>query len=129
MCNVAGGAHEEYTYIDDLREFENCQHREQPKLPPGALRVLTPLKVQTWSALLAGHPDGEFVKYILNGISHGFRIGFNHIPGHELHSAKRNMQSAMDHSKVIDEYLQDECAKQRVILIPKCQGFISADSV
>lgn len=76
--------------------------------------MLTPLKVQTWAALLAEHPDREFVKYILNGITLGFRIGFSHSPGYELCSAKRNMQSSMDHSKVIDEYLQDEYAKQRI---------------
>ena len=73
--------------------------------------MFTPLKVQTWTALLARHPDREFVKYILSDIIHSFRIGFNYIPGRELHSVKRNMQLEMDHSK---DYLQDGCAKQRV---------------
>ena len=42
-----------------------------------------------------------------------FRIGFDGSKGiiHVLQSAKRNMQSTMDHHPVITEYLQDECTK------------------
>ena len=89
---------------------------DQPKLPLGALRVLTPLKVQSWSAFLAEHPDKDFVQNIIRGITNGFRIGFDYtsIANQSLHSAKRNMQSAREHAQVIDEYLQDECSKQRV---------------
>ena len=107
--------HAAYTYIEDIRRLEACQAEvEQSDIPMTAMRVHTPLKVHAWAAALVEHPDQEFVKYILNGITVGFRIGFNHSPGYELRSARRNMQSAIDHSQVIDAYLQDECDKQRV---------------
>ena len=116
VCYIAGEAqcHDDYTYIDDLMRLESCQDGKQLKLPPGALRVLTPLDLKAWSTLLNQHPDRRFVEYILNGIARGFRIGFNHTPEYDLYSTKRNMQSANDHSQVIDEYLQDECDKQRI---------------
>lgn len=114
MHDVTGRVLDDYTYTDDHIRLEKCEHREQLNLPLSALIVHTPLNGKMWSALLMEHPDKKFVEYILNGFSHGFRIGFNRDSVLNLHSAKRNMQSASDHSQVIDEYLRNECATQRI---------------
>ena len=39
--------------------------------------VRTPLVVENWEQLMAGHPDSRFRDYILRGLKHGFRIGYN----------------------------------------------------
>ena len=83
-------------------------------MPAEALRLITPLKVEVWGQMLRDHPDKEFVSYILNGMEHGFRIGYDGRKGIALQSVKRNMQSALDHHQVITEYLQDERTKGRI---------------
>ena len=73
-CLIPAGA-SGYPYIQHLMEFE----RRTGRIPaPGWLRsVGTPLLLGEWSKEQEGHPDAIFAKYILNGIQHGFRIGFN----------------------------------------------------
>ena len=62
---------------------------------------------------LAHHPDRAKVQYVLDGIAHGFSLGFD--PSRvALRSSLRNMRSATDHPHVIDEYLATEIAKSRV---------------
>ena len=41
-----------------------------------------------FSQELAGHPDQTAVSYVINGLRHGFRLGFHH-PS-RLKSAKSN---------------------------------------
>ena len=52
--------------------------------------------------------------YIMQGINHGFSIGF-----HEDHISLRpsqcNSQSAYEHPQVVDRYLQTECELGRVL--------------
>ena len=36
----------------------------------------TPLHVGKWEAALAQHPDQRFASFIVEGLRHGFRIGF-----------------------------------------------------
>ena len=55
---------------------------------------------------LSGHPDQQFVQYVLQGIAQGFRIGFD--PRCQLQPAKRNMRSATKHPEVIEKYLREE---------------------
>jgi len=68
--------------------------------------VNTPLNYAAYRQQLQGHPDQDFVEYILNGIQSGFRIGINPIASFK--SAKRNMHSAMENKLVVDEYIQKE---------------------
>ena len=62
--------------------------------------------------MLADHPDKQFANYILKGIEQGFRIGCHVVS--PLQSAKHNMLSASQHQEIIDNYLNEECAKGHV---------------
>ena len=62
---------------------------------------------------MASHPDSAFVNYVLDGIKHGFHLGFEPTST-SLSSAENNMQSALNHPHVIDEYLANEFALGRM---------------
>jgi hypothetical protein len=53
-----------------------------------------------------------FVRYVLEGLEHGFHIGFAH--GSALHAAASNMQSARLHLAVISSYLSKEVDGRRM---------------
>lgn len=93
--------------------MEECRSTyPSPPLPQSARRITTPLNSGVWSAMLADHPDKQFVNYILKGIEQGFRIGC-HVDS-PLQSAKHNMLSASQHQEIIDNYLKEECARGHV---------------
>ena len=53
-------------------------HRNpDPRPCPLLAQVQTPLNKEAWKLALASHPDRAFVRYLIGGISEGFRIGFN----------------------------------------------------
>ena len=72
-------------------------------LPPALTAIFTQLVVPAW---VKTHPNREFVRYIVDGLSNGFRIGFNR--GAALQSASSDMASAQLHPEVIIDYLQKE---------------------
>ena len=74
---------------------------------------MTPLVYAEWEALLRRLPDQTYADFILSGLRHGFRIGFNRAS--PLRSAKRNMQSAYDHPEVVTHYLEEEVKAGRVL--------------
>ena len=82
-------------------------------VPPDATRITTPLISSHWGTLLAEHPDETLIKFFLTGIKLGFRIGFNHFPG-TLRSAKKNLDCALHHPIVVDQYLSEELSCGRV---------------
>ena len=55
----------------------------------------------------------ELASYVINGIEHGFRIGFSddHL---ELKSATKNMRSALQHPEIISNHLKEELALARI---------------
>lgn len=55
------------------------------------MEVTTPLNADVWKKMLGDHPDRQYVIYILEGIEHGFRIGFT--GNINLQSASSNVQS------------------------------------
>ena len=63
--------------------------------------------------MVIGHPDREFVAYLVEGMRSGFRIGFNRGLV-RLKSAKRNMKLAAEEPAVIDAYLAKEVAAKRI---------------
>jgi len=63
--------------------------------------------------MLQPHPDRRFVKFILQGIAEGFRIGFNFTK--ELKSSGGNMDSAYQNSEVVARYIQEEVSLGRMI--------------
>jgi len=75
--------------------------------------IQMPLIPHAWETALVGHPDKTFVKYILAGLTQGFRIGFNrHCP---FKSASTNMPSAREHPKVVERYISEELAKRHFL--------------
>ena len=77
-------------------------------------RITTPLVYQEWVSLLSSHPDVEFSSYVLTGLAQGFHIGCNRAKV-QCVQAKNNMQSALLHPSVVEDYLQKEVALGRVI--------------
>ena len=69
--------------------------------------------MEAWAAALAHHPNADLCNFLIAGLTHGFRIGFNR--GNPLSSARRNMPSAEAQSAVVEEYLQRELGAGRII--------------
>lgn len=80
----------------------------------------TPVDVSFWSRMLQGHPDPRFSKYILSGLSQGFRIGFDR--SHQLRSVGRNHPSAIQHQEVVAGQLVVEIEVGRILPV---QPFLS----
>ena len=87
-----------------------------PQVPLGlaACSITTPLLLSGWWFLLRGHPHPNTVHFMLKGISKGFRIGYSY-GSSVLTSAKQNLQGAVMHPDVVEEYLQTEIRLGRLV--------------
>ena len=74
---------------------------------------MSPLVVERWAALLDTHPDRDFVAYIINGISKGFRIGYDY--SKKAGRATSNLLLASQNPEVVTRYIQEEVGLGRVI--------------
>ena len=54
------------------------------------------------------------VNFVLNGISEGFRVGFTYRDS-VLIPAKQNLQGAINHPEVVEDYLQTELNLGRLV--------------
>ena len=68
----------------------------------------TPLRAGEWEAALAHHPDQTFVSFIIDGLRHGFRIGFG--GGFPLASSPCNMPPATKQVAAVNMYVEGELA-------------------
>ena len=102
-------------YQDWLGEWIKLEHPSpsQPLVPKEACHITTPLSIFTWDKLLYPHPHQELVHMSLNGLKYGFRIGYSYL-NPQLKSARRNMQSALEHPEVVDSYLAEELDSNRL---------------
>ena len=75
--------------------------------------VNTPLMIPNWQQALTQHPNQPLVQFFLKGISQGFRIGFNQLP-QGLKSARKNLNGALQHPQIVEEYLSTEVSHHRV---------------
>ena len=82
------------------------------RVPHAATAVTTPLVISNWLPLLVNHPNKKLTSFFTTGISYGFRIGYS--PWKSLKSAKGNLGCALDHPEVVDQYLTEELAQNRV---------------
>ena len=90
-----------YVYMEDLWTLVNRIPLSSTTSPPRDWYTInTPLKIDEWRQQLREHPDPDFVDYILQGITEGFRIGFNY-RDHTCENAKRNMKSALNNPQVV----------------------------
>jgi len=79
-------------------------------LPP--VSVVIPLQAEQFAWELRLHPHQQKVQFVLDGIRHGFKLGF--CPAQKLKAAKKNKPSAHQHQSVIDDYLANEASLGRV---------------
>ena len=68
-----------------------------------------PLQWQEWDSCLSLYPDQRLRVYIVNGICHGFRVGYNQ------EATSQSYRGNMKNPHVISEYLHVECETGRVI--------------
>ena len=73
-------------------------------VPVEAQQIMTLLITMQWSTLLATYPDQDMAAFFMQGLTNGFRIGYQYGNGH-LKSAVKNMASANFHPKVVEEYI------------------------
>ena len=73
----------------------------------------TPLIFASWQQALIHHSNPALVNFFLDGISQGFRIGFNQLP-RGLKSAHRNLSGALQHPQAVEEYLSAEILHHRI---------------
>ena len=80
------------------------------RLPP--VSAVTPLQAEQFAWELRLHPNRQKVNFVLEGLRHGFHLGFS--PSQKLKSAKKNKPSAAQHPSVVDQYLANEVSLGRV---------------
>ena len=76
--------------------------------------INTPLYPKEWQRSLSTHPDKPLTRFFIDGLTNGFKIGFNN-PTCKFHSAHRNLAGALQHPKVVDDYLKAEIAELCVV--------------
>ena len=103
-----------YIYTDHLLCLAGRRASHPIDLPQHLWPVNTPLNPRAWASHLQSHPDRAYVDYIVQGIRHGFRLGFAY-SAVKLRSASRNMRSADENPEVVEHYLAKECGLGRVV--------------
>ena len=76
--------------------------------------TVTPINVSFWKTKLANHYDERFAKWLIQGFSEGFRIGYPRQGTGPLKSAGRNMLSAKSHKELVSSYLKAELQEGQV---------------
>ena len=114
-----------YVYLDHLSAFDICRPVEDLSHLVISPEIHSPLLASVWETELLGHPDGAYVKYIIQGLNRGFRIGFDR--RQHISSASGNLH--IDKPEVVTEYLQREVLLDRMWKIPLMvipEGFTTA---
>lgn len=83
-------------------------------VPHEAARITTPLNHTRWQFHLSEHPDKALIKFFISGITQGFRLGFNN-PLSSLKSARNNLDGALQHPAIVEEYIAEEITQHRVV--------------
>ena len=110
------------SYTEDNLSYESwvaewtsrlAELSDRVEVPAEATLISTPLKPASWLRLLQEHPNKPLVNFFMLGISQGFQIGF--IGSHNsLKSARTNLEGALQHPQVVEEYLATELSQNRV---------------
>ena len=109
--------HSRYPYMQQLAKLQSFKPRQAEEMPGELSQITTPLKVQAWREGLQHHPDANFSQYVIQGISEGFRIGFNREI--TLKPCAKNMLSAVQLPHIVSDYLQHEREENRIALAPQ----------
>ena len=63
-------------YTKELQSLQFQVPIRSLPLPSSLLTTQSPLRVQQWEAQLEKHPDTSFRDLVLEGVHHGFHIGY-----------------------------------------------------
>ena len=104
-----------YRFTNDLLTLDSYRSTSDNPLPYHETDVQCPVAQERWHQELTPHPDKAYVDYILQGLKHGFRIGFN--PKQRLTSASSNM--GIQNPAIVSDYLAREVALGRTWACPQ----------
>ena len=107
-ANVVGGC---YIFTGDFRQLDRAVSEDNSSSWAGGP---SPLRLASWSEVLASHLDREYAAYIGAGIRYGFRVGFSRGVVH-LRSCARNHPSATESREVVTEHIRTECRAGRMV--------------
>ena len=107
-ANIING---HYRYTSDLLALASSPSSPQ-KAPWPHYR--SPVRLDLLRPSLEAHPDQAYASYISEGLSHGFRIGFNHQLV-SLRSCQRNHPSCCAKPEVVKERISSELAAGRLL--------------
>ena len=91
-----------YRYLEDLMQLSAAATPSQDLRWP---QYHTPIEMDRLSVLLTSHPNQAFAAYIHQGLTHGFRIGFNS-SSTQLQSCSSNHPSALANGRWYKNELQ-----------------------
>ena len=100
ICSYCSGAHARVT----------C-----PQKPPTREYLSTPINIPALAKALEGHPNHAQVKYLLDGLEHGFNPGVTSMPDVNISCA--NLQSALAEPDIVNKLLEKE-VKDRFMMGP-----------
>ena len=109
--------HELYKYTPQHLALDQNRPLVPQSLPKGLCHINTPARLEVWQQELADHPDKAFTNYVVQGLAQGFRVGFKYTSSLLPH--RRNMLSAVQHPKEVNDYLKEELAMNRLVQFPK----------
>ncbi len=95
VCNYCGGAHARI--ICPVSKASNKNSKRY---------LSTPVNIFRLSSELVHHPDPQFTKYLLSGLSHGFHPGVGNLPSESLICP--NLQSALTEPETVDTLIKKE---------------------
>ena len=104
----------QYPYTQQLLSLGKNYPQHTKILPEELYQINSPVRLSVWQEELARHPDQAFAQYIIQGLSQGFRIGYQHKTS-SLKPAKYNILSASQHPDVVSSYLHEELRLNRVV--------------
>ena len=91
---------------------DHLPERTSLQIPLTATGVQTPLIAQKWESYLEDYCNHELVQFFLEGITRGFKTGFN--PSTiTLKSVTRNLPGALLHPEVVEDYIKEELIHHR----------------
>ena len=111
--------------MDDLLALDACRPGDLAPsfVGPSFGTAGPPIPVGIWWGYLAKHPDQRFAQYILQGLSEGFRIGFDRT--HQTRPSAGNMISANVNKLVVSAYLASETRCGRLLQFPAASPWSS----
>jgi hypothetical protein len=94
--------------MEELRQWDRCRGNPSTHLPETMRTLNISLDWREWDRCLVDHPHQVFRKYVVDGIRHGFRVGFDYVGEGPTRSSWENMISTQEHPDIIQDYLAEE---------------------